>query len=144
MPETLSALLGGVEAGGKKKLKKQGDYWIDEQGNQYLDEEGTQPVKGTAQNTVSALDFFNKLKEDPQSTGSAFTGELTKKNLSAMEPKKQDEGPADEEGDSLYDQYSEFISKQYNMSKADWRRRWAQWDPEARKKTKEFLARGSE
>jgi len=86
MPEDIGSLAGGAsamqQAAPRKKLKKQGDYWVDEDtGQQFLDEAGTQPV-GSATKAQTAQEFGGMLKENPGKTGSLMTGEL---NPSAMQ-----------------------------------------------------------
>lgn len=74
MPDTLSSFIGqGAPA--KKKLKRRGDYYVDEQGNQFLDAEGTQPVDKATQ-AQTAGEFGKMLKDNPGRTGSLMTGEL--------------------------------------------------------------------
>jgi hypothetical protein len=143
MPENVSSLMGGNFAGApKKKLKKQGDYWVDEQGNQYLDAEGTQPVAGVAKNVQSPTSFFDQIKNDPQAQGSVLTGEVSKRDLSTGGERTEDQGPPDEEADNLYLKNEDYLKNTMGISKAEWRKKWASWNEEGRKKTRKMLAQG--
>ena len=148
MPENLSSVMdGGATAANlpeKKKLKKVGDYWVDEQGNKFSDEAGTQPVKSEGEQAAggtgstlaqSATSFMDQIQENPgQNVGSVLTGQVGKKPMEAS-PYATETKNERRDSDAVFEANKDYLKDKLQVNNADeWYDRWQKFSPAFKKK----------